>query len=92
MAAAVRCRPDLVIVDVRLGDGSGVSAVGKYSARGHVPHVFVTGDTSRVKALRPDAVVIQKPFREADLARAIQRALDTAIAVLSGSHLGNFRA
>jgi hypothetical protein len=30
------------------------------------------------RALRPDAVMIQKPFREADLARGIQRALDAA--------------
>jgi DNA-binding response OmpR family regulator len=30
--AAVRCRPDLMIVDVQLGDGSGVSAVEKYSS------------------------------------------------------------
>jgi two-component system, response regulator PdtaR len=27
VAAAVRCRPDLMIIDVRLGDGSGISAV-----------------------------------------------------------------
>ena len=33
---------------------------------------------SGVRALRPDAVMIQKPFREADLARGIQRALDAA--------------
>jgi hypothetical protein len=30
------------------------------------------------KSLRPGAVVIQKPFRESDLVRAIQRALGTA--------------
>jgi two-component system, response regulator PdtaR len=73
--AAVQYGPDLVIVDERLRDGSGVSAVEEMLRTGPVPHVFITGDTSRVKALRPDAVVMQKPFREADLARAIQRAL-----------------
>jgi hypothetical protein len=31
-----------------------------------------------VQTLRPDAVVIQKPFRERDLAQAIQRALGAA--------------
>jgi two-component system, response regulator PdtaR len=73
--AAVQCRPHLMIVDVGLGDGNGVSAVEAILRSGPVPHVFVTGDTSRIQALRPDAVVVEKPFREADLAKAIQRAL-----------------
>jgi CheY-like chemotaxis protein len=73
--AAVRCRPHLMIVDVGLSDGNGVSAVEAILRSGPVPHVFVTGDTSRIQALGPDAVVIEKPFCEADLARAIQRAL-----------------
>ena len=71
VAAAVRCRPDLMIVDARLGTGSGVAAVEEILRTGPVPHVFVSGDSSIVQALRPDAVVMQKPFREADLARAI---------------------
>jgi CheY-like chemotaxis protein len=75
VAAAVRCKPDLMIVDARLRDGSGVAAVEKILKRGFIPHVFVSGETSSVRALRPGAVVIQKPFREPDLARAIQRAL-----------------
>jgi len=75
VAAALRCRPDLMIVDVRLGDGSGVAAVERILRAGPVPHVFVSGDPSKLQVLRPDAVVMQKPFREADLAVAIQRAL-----------------
>ncbi|WP_342236381.1 response regulator [Inquilinus sp. OTU3971] len=78
VAAAMRCRPDLMIVDARLGAGSGVSAVETILRARPVPHVFVSGDPSSVQALRPDAVVMQKPFREADLARAIQRALGAA--------------
>jgi two-component system, response regulator PdtaR len=78
--AAVRCRPDLMIVDARLGEGSGVSAVEEILRAGPIPHLFVSGDTSRVQALRPGAVVIQKPFRESDLARAIQRALGATAA------------
>jgi two-component system, response regulator PdtaR len=78
VAAAARCRPDLMIVDARLGDGSGVSAVEEILRTGFVPHVFVSGDMLGVQALRPGAVVIQKPFFESDLARAIQRALDAA--------------
>ncbi|SDR54237.1 Response regulator receiver domain-containing protein [Rhizobiales bacterium GAS191] len=78
VAAATRCRPDLMIVDARLAMGSGVSAVEAILRDGFVPHVFVSGDVMSVQALRPGAVVIQKPFREPDLVRAIQRALDAA--------------
>jgi two-component system, response regulator PdtaR len=78
VAAAVQFRPNLMIVDVRLGDGSGLAAVEEILRTGPVPHLFVSGDTSRIRALRPGAVVIQKPFRESDLARAIQCTLDVA--------------
>jgi len=72
------CRPDLMIVDARLGDGSGIFAVAQILKSRFIPHVFVSGDSSRVQALRPDAVVLQKPFREFDLKRAMQRALAPA--------------
>jgi DNA-binding response OmpR family regulator len=78
VAAAARCNPDLMIVDARLRDGSGVSAVEEILRTGWVPHVFVSGETSTTLALRPGAIVIQKPFRDIDLNRAIQRALDPA--------------
>jgi len=80
IVAAARFGPDLMIVDAWLGDGNGISAVAQIERRGPVPHLFVSGDTAGVRALRPDAVVIQKPFREVQLARAIQRALGTASA------------
>jgi two-component system, response regulator PdtaR len=69
-----------MIVDERLGDESGVCAVEDIVRNGPVPDLFVTGDTLRVKALRPDAIVIQRPFSESDLTRAIERALGTAVA------------
>ena len=75
VATAVRCRPDLMIVNSQLGDGSGISAVGEIHRTCFVPLVFVSGDISGVRAFMPDAMAIQKPFRELDLARAIQRAL-----------------
>lgn len=78
VAAADRCRPDLMIVDVLLGRGSGISAVTAILRAGPVPHVFVSGDLSKVKAAKPDAVAIRKPYREADIAQAIRRALDAA--------------
>jgi CheY-like chemotaxis protein len=74
--AEARWRPDLMIVDVHLGEGSGVTAVDRIHRVRPVPYVFVTGDISRIRALRPNSVSIQKPYRELDLARVIQRALD----------------
>ncbi len=76
VTAAARYGPDLMIVDARLGAGSGVAAVAEILCRHFVPHVFISG--AAVEACDPAAVALQKPFREADLARAIQRALAAA--------------
>jgi CheY-like chemotaxis protein len=78
VAAAARCSPDIMIVDVWLADGNGVSAVEQIRRTKFVPHVFVTGDLAMVQALRRDAVIIQKPYREPDLVQAMQRALGAA--------------
>ncbi len=84
-AAAIQCRPDLMIVDARLGDESGVSAVAEILRTGFVPHVFISGDVSTIRTLVPDAVAIQKPFEESDLIRAIERALGAAVGSLKAN-------
>src|SRR3954468_16702539 len=78
VSAAARCRPDLMIVDAGLGRGSGVAAVQEIMRAGPVAHVFVTGDRGRVRVGQPDAIVVRKPFGEAELARAIDLALAAA--------------
>jgi DNA-binding response OmpR family regulator len=78
VAAAAQYRPDLMILDARLGAGSGISAVEEILRTWLVPHLFMSGNISKVKALRPGAEVLEKPFREAELARAIQRVLGIA--------------
>jgi len=75
VTAAVQYRPDLMIVDVQLGDGSGVSAVEEILRAGPVSYVFVSGDLAGIQALRPGTVVLRKPYRVPDLAQAIQRAI-----------------
>ncbi|MDQ2861886.1 MAG: response regulator [Pseudomonadota bacterium] len=75
VAAAARLRPDLMIVDHRLIDGDGVSAVDKVCRTGFVPHLFLSGAALEIETLRPGAVVLQKPFVDGDLCRAIERAL-----------------
>ncbi|MFG1314696.1 response regulator [Xanthobacter autotrophicus] len=76
VAAADRCRPDLLIVDAWLREGSGISAVETICRSRQVPHVFVSGDAASVKAVLPAAVVVEKPFRPEVLTRAIQRMID----------------
>jgi CheY-like chemotaxis protein len=78
VAAASHWRPDLMIVDMGLGEASGIVAVQEILRRGFVPHVFVTDGTVRGMPLGPETVLIQKPFRVSDLERAIQRALEAA--------------
>jgi two-component system, response regulator PdtaR len=78
VTTAVGCRPDLMIVDALLGLGSGVAAVEQILRTWLVPHVFISGDLFRVRKLRPSTVMLQKPFRESDLASALQRALGDA--------------
>ena len=79
VTAATRYRPDVMIVDVVLGQGgSGISAVEEIIRAGPVAHVFVTGDPGTIQARRPGAVVVRKPFREAELVSAIEIALEAA--------------
>jgi CheY-like chemotaxis protein len=76
VTAAARYRPDLMIVDGRLREGSGVSAVEEILRAGPLAHVFVTGDPGQIKTRRPAAVIVRKPFRAVELVRAIDLALD----------------
>jgi len=75
VTAAALWRPDLMIVDIGLGEASGVAAVNEILRSGFVPHVFVTGDTVRGMPLGPETILLQKPFRVSDLERAIQQAI-----------------
>jgi two-component system, response regulator PdtaR len=71
VADAAQHRPDLMIVDECLREGSGASAVDRILLSGQVPCVFISGAfTNRRPA---GAMLLQKPFMEADLVRAIQR-------------------
>ena len=78
VAAARNFRPDLMIVDIKLGSRSGVEAVKEVLSKGFVPHVFVTGDRLRDLEFGLDAVLIQKPYRRDDLVAAIARAIGDA--------------
>jgi two-component system, response regulator PdtaR len=75
VALAAEYRPDLLIVDAGLTSGNGVSAVDAIVAARFVPHIFTTGDALKVRLLKPNAIILEKPFHEAELADAIASAL-----------------
>ena len=92
VGAATRYDLDPMIVDAGLGPGSGVSAVEEILRAGPLAHVFVSGDADRLRVLKPDAVIVRKPFREAELAKAIDTALAaTPAAVRKSDRLGRSR-
>jgi CheY-like chemotaxis protein len=80
VTGATKHRPDMMIIDALLGDGSGIEAVDKILLTGFIPHVFASGDALGVRMRRPTAVVIGKPYNEQDLTQAMLRALDAGAA------------
>lgn len=74
IAAAMRHEPDLLIVDVKLKRGTGVAAMREITRVQPVPHFFITGEG--IHAVTSAAIVLQKPFKEADLIRAIEQVLE----------------
>ena len=75
VAAVAQHAPDLMIVDEGLRDGSGITAVVEILKTGFVPHIFATGESYRVLAHNPAAIVLQKPYTAQALSCAIERAL-----------------
>lgn len=75
IAAAEHFKPDLMIVDVHLREGSGLNAVATILKNGFIPHIFTTGDRKISGDLSHRAVVLQKPFSDVALGQAIGIAL-----------------
>jgi CheY-like chemotaxis protein len=76
VAAAARDQPNLILIDVGLGRGSGLRAMHRITQSGHIAHVFMSG--SKVESPTPRAVMLLKPFAERDLVQAMHQALATA--------------
>ncbi len=73
VSAAVRERPDLIIIDVTLATGDGVRAIERIHRTGPVPHVLTSGEK-----FSSGYELLLKPFRIADLFVAMGRALAPA--------------
>lgn len=80
MAEISMQKPDLLLLDINLGDGpDGVQLAEKVKAKHSMPFIFVTSHSDkatldRVKPLRPAGFII-KPFDENDLRTQIELAL-----------------
>lgn len=77
VALARRRWPDLVVVDLRLGQGDGLSALRRIEEMGNVTAVVATGDPQRLPPGTPRPVVM-KPILDYDLTRAVKRAFASA--------------
>jgi CheY-like chemotaxis protein len=72
-AALQRC-PDLITADVELTPGCGIDAVQRICAKKTIPVLYITATAMIARDRCPKAVVIQKPFGEADLREAVAEA------------------
>lgn len=79
VAAAERLKPDVILMDITLRDGDGISAARTIIKRLDTRIVFVSGNSdpltlAEAQALRP-AAFIRKPFVTDSLARLVRNAL-----------------
>ena len=73
VSAAARYEPDLMLVDARLGRGSGVAAVVEIRRRQDIPFIYMSG--APIAGRQPDDIVLRKPFIEKDIVLAILGAM-----------------
>lgn len=66
---------DLITADVRLLPGDGVNAVEAICADRNIPVLFITGYREELVKRKPDAMVLQKPVKQNELAKAVERLL-----------------
>jgi CheY-like chemotaxis protein len=71
VADAMRHQPGLMLVDLNLQEGNGISALDRILKNDPKPCVVMSG--APIQAGRPNATVLRKPFTKQDLAQAIQR-------------------
>jgi DNA-binding response OmpR family regulator len=87
IAAAVRLSPDIMIVDIGLPHGDGVSAMHEILRLTEMPHIFMTGGARR--ALPANATVLLKPFGLISLIAALESVVWQAMALEGSAHSRN---
>lgn len=78
VAGALEQNIDLITADVRLLPGDGVRAVQEICKQRRIPVIFITGYADELRERTPEAIVVQKPVDEEELATAVHQALGGA--------------
>jgi CheY-like chemotaxis protein len=76
--AAAADRPDVMLVDSRLREGSGRGAVEHILRAGFIPHVYMSGFPAAPDRLGPGVAALRKPFSHQALQLAVAEVLRTA--------------
>ena len=76
IAVASTRRPDLIVADYQLSQGSGPKAVLHICADSPIPVVFVTDYADTVRRVIPDALIIPKPLSVFRLRAMVRAAID----------------
>lgn len=66
---------DLITADVRLLPGDGLRAVHAICAHRQLPVVFITAYAEELLDRAPEAIVVQKPIKPAELESAVREAM-----------------
>ena len=74
VAAAIRLKPGLMIVDANLASGTGAGAMARVLQTGPMRHVFMSGLPAAVRTA--GAVSLLKPFSRDALIRSIAASFD----------------
>lgn len=74
-AAARRC-PDLITADVELKRGCGITTVQSICSERPIPVLFITGSPGEVRIRMPGHALVEKPFEEGHIMKAIEIAMD----------------
>jgi CheY-like chemotaxis protein len=82
IASAAQHRPDLLIADCSLREGSGIVATETILRWHLMAHIFVTGDHASVRLRMPDAVILENPFNEERLKATIRKVVQIKSATL----------
>jgi DNA-binding NtrC family response regulator len=74
--AAQRLKPCLMIVDKQLAMGCGIAAIDAIIRERYIPHILVSGNIAAIAAIRPNAIMLAKPYNQSGLSQAISLAVD----------------
>jgi DNA-binding response OmpR family regulator len=74
IGAAARHQPDLLVVDVYLQPGNGVTAVKAVLQAGYIPYLLMSGGL--VNDAPPGTIILEKPFDHPELFANIERVLN----------------